>query len=181
MAEHMRRTTKGRAARIGAFVGIAAAGVIVDQATKALMRATLVPGERTALVPGVMDLLLVENTGAAFSIGEGATWLFSLVALAVIVLALAWVVRDGTMRPALVASLACVAGGGAGNLIDRIVRGSVTDFLATAFIDFPVFNVADILVTLGVIVSFLLVLAEGRDQDGDGAGDAGPGDEGRAS
>lgn len=179
MAEHMR--TMGRAARVGAFVGIAAAGVIADQATKALMRAMLVPGERTTLIDGVMDLLLVENTGAAFSIGEGATWLFSLVALAVVVLALAWVVRDGSMRPALVVSLACVAGGGAGNLIDRVVRGSVTDFLATAFIDFPVFNVADILVTLGVIVSFLLVLADGRDQDEDGGVEKGRGDEGQAS
>ena len=58
----------------------------------------------------------------------------------------------------LTVGLSCVAGGGIGNMIDRLVQGSVTDFLATTFIDFPVFNVADIFVTCGVAVCLLIVL-----------------------
>jgi signal peptidase II len=166
------RKTMSRAARAALFCCIAVAGVIADQLVKELMRTMLAPGERMTLIPNVMDLVLVENTGAAFSIGEGATWLFSLVAVVVVVYAFVWVLRDDGMRPALVAALACVAGGGAGNLIDRVWRGSVTDFLATTFIDFPVFNVADILVTCGVFVAFLLVVA-GESQDGDAHADEG--------
>ncbi len=55
----------------------------------------------------------------------------------------------------LVVSIACVAGGGVGNMIDRLAAGYVTDFLATTFIDFPVFNVADIFVTVGVVASLV--------------------------
>ena len=55
----------------------------------------------------------------------------------------------------LTASVACVVGGGLGNMVDRLARGSVTDFIATAFIDFPVFNVADIAVTCGIAISLI--------------------------
>ena len=66
------------------------------------------------------------------------------------------------MHAPLVVSLACVAGGGVGNMLDRLLRGSVTDFLCTTFMDFPVFNVADILVTLGVIATLVLVARQDR-------------------
>lgn len=59
------------------------------------------------------------------------------------------------MPMGLVCSLGLVAGGGVGNLIDRIVAGEVTDFFATTFVNFPVFNVADIFVTCGVVAVLL--------------------------
>lgn len=109
------------------------------------------------LIPGIIDLVHVENTGAAFSIGEGAGPLFAVVALAIACGAFVFVC---TQEPplSLTVSLACVVGGGLGNMFDRIMHGSVTDFLATTFIDFPVFNVADIAVTCGIAVSFVAYL-----------------------
>ena len=67
-----------------------------------------------------------------------------------------WVWHERTMPLALACALGAVAGGGVGNLIDRVAAGGVTDFFATAFVDFPVFNVADIFVTCGVVLVLVL-------------------------
>ena len=132
--------------------------VIADQATKVAVRHVMPLGSAPrTLIPGVLGLARVENTGAAFSIGEGSTWFFVGCAMVAFVVACTLVWRNDLPFP-LVLSLGCVAGGGVGNMIDRIATGSVTDFLATTFIDFPVFNVADIFVTCGVAVSLLLYL-----------------------
>ncbi len=145
-----------RGRRLALFCGLAVAVVALDQVVKAAMRALLVAGERLPLVPGVLDLSLVYNEGAAFSLGEGAGPVFVLVAVAICALGL-WLAWRRTDAPtALVASVACVAGGGVGNAIDRVVAGRVTDFFATAFMDFAVFNVADIFITCGVVASFVL-------------------------
>ena len=131
---------------------------IADQATKVAVRHVLPLGSpgRT-FIPGVIDLVHIENTGAAFSIGRGASWLFIGCAIVAFVAACMLVWNNDLPFP-LILSLGCVAGGGVGNMIDRLATGSVTDFLATTFIDFPVFNVADIFVTCGVAVSMLLYL-----------------------
>ena len=79
---------------------------------------------------------------------------FVVVALVVVAgaVALAW--RE-PLPAWLSALLGCVVGGGVGNMVDRIAAGSVTDFLATTFMDFPVFNVADIFVTCGIAASLV--------------------------
>jgi signal peptidase II len=142
--------------RLALFCGLAAAVAALDQAVKAAMRALLVVGEPRVLVPGVLDLSLVYNEGAAFSLGEGAGPVFVLVAVVICAcgLWLAWRRTDAPMT--LVASVACVAGGGVGNAIDRAVAGRVTDFFAATFMDFAVFNVADVFITCGVVASFVL-------------------------
>lgn len=149
------RILSRRAGRLATFLTVVALVVLLDQATKAAvcLDAPVGTPPRT-LIPGVLDLYHVENTGAAFSLGQGATPLFVALALVVIIAALVWVARE-QLPLFLVVSIACVAGGGAGNMVDRLTNGSVTDFLATTFISFPVFNVADIFVTLGVIATFL--------------------------
>ena len=129
---------------------------VLDQATKAWARLALAGGPKT-FVDGVMDLSLTYNTGAAFSVGQGAGVLFALVALAAVAAVFYVVWRHPEMPPALVVSLSCVAGGGLGNMVDRIAFGKVTDFLRTTFVDFPVFNVADAFITVGVAVSVVLL------------------------
>lgn len=142
--------------RLALFCLVAAAVVLLDQLSKAAARAALVPGEPVTLVPGVMDLTLVFNTGAAFSLGEGAGPLFVAIAAA-IAAGGAWLAWRRTDAPlSLVLTVAAVAGGGIGNAIDRVATGAVTDFLDTTLFDFAVFNVADIFVTCGVVVAALL-------------------------
>lgn len=143
-------TEKG--ARIAMYWIIVILSVIVDQTTKAAAREVLEESSMV-LIPGVINLIHVENTGAAFSLGQGATLLFVAVAIAFVIVATLVVWRTPDLPYGLVVTIGLVAGGGLGNMIDRIMGGSVTDFIATAFIDFPVFNVADICVTVGVILS----------------------------
>ena len=147
--------------------------VILDQTTKVLARMYLAPGEAVPFIPGILDLCLVTNTGAAFSMGLGLSWLFAIVAVAVVV-ALAWAlwITDG-LPPFLCIFAGILAGGGIGNLIDRLAQGSVVDFLSTAFMDFPIFNVADICVDVGVVCGFIGLLWWDRQQEGvpDDAGD----------
>lgn len=155
--------------RILAFVVVVMIVVVFDQATKAAARAWLADGKVDTLISGIINLKLVKNTGAAFSIGEGAGVLFVIFALVVLAVG-SWVVatRDDVSMP-LTVTIACICGGGLGNMIDRVMVGYVTDFLSLAFMDFPVFNVADVFVTCGVIV-FLLIMFFG--EHGKGADEA---------
>ncbi|MCI1665442.1 MAG: signal peptidase II [Atopobiaceae bacterium] len=158
-----------RTSRLRDFALVSVIAVVLDQVTKAWASSVLVAGRAVALIPGIMDLDLVYNTGAAFSMGEGARWVFVVIALVVIGICLWLVATVDDLPRVLVVSLACVAGGGAGNLIDRVVSGKVCDFLATSFIDFPIFNVADMFVTCGVAVAFVSFLViDGRRHEGEG-------------
>jgi signal peptidase II len=160
-----------RTLHVAAFAAVSVAVVVLDQLTKASARALLADGTVRALVPGVIDLRLVQNTGAAFSIGQGGSAVFALLALAIAGVALYYVAQTPDAGWPITVSLACVAGGGIGNMLDRILLGHVTDFLATSFVSFPVFNVADIFVTCGVVVSFVAYLRSSR-ADGGEAGEA---------
>ena len=107
------------------------------------------------LIPGVLGLSYVENTGAAFSMGEGFGAAFVLLALVVTVGAVAYLLRAEAVSKLEVIGLALVVGGAIGNAVDRAVFGYVVDFIATEFMEFPVFNVADIGITCGVVVAFI--------------------------
>lgn len=153
---HTARSWRG--ARLVVFWVICVLAVLVDQVTKAAVRASLVPGQPQEFIPGVLDLSFVKNTGAAFSIGEGAGPVFIVFAAAVLAFGIWLVWSHDSLPMPLVVSVACVCGGGVGNMIDRMIFGYVTDFFATTFMDFPVFNVADIFVTVGIVVSVILYL-----------------------
>ena len=149
-------TNSARARRLALFALVAAAAVVLDQLSKLAARDLLVPGEPVTLIPGVMDLSLIYNTGAAFSMGEGAGPLFVLVAAVMCVAGVYVAWRRTDVPLSLLLTLAAVVGGGIGNAIDRVALGAVTDFFATTFMDFAIFNVADIFVTCGVPVALVL-------------------------
>ena len=131
---------------------LAAALVAVDQIVKYLVRTYIPLGESIPFLPHIMDLTYVQNTGAAFSLFEEQTWVLTLVSLAAsaflaVLLIKKWITRHPLGR----ALLAVVLAGAAGNLIDRALLGFVTDMFQTTFMNFAVFNVADICVVLGGI------------------------------
>lgn len=134
--------------------GIVAAVLILDQLTKLAVRAA---GDafHVTIIPGVLDLAYVRNTGAAFSFGEGHGLAFVVLAVAVVIAVAVYLVRAPELSRVEVAGLALVCAGAVGNAIDRLLLGFVTDFFMTTFIDFPVFNVADIAITCGVVLAFV--------------------------
>jgi signal peptidase II len=140
-----------------AFPWIAAAVILLDQATKWWIQQLLPLHASRPLLPGLLKLSHVHNTGSAFSLFRGASvWLalVSVIALAAIVRYWVGLRRRGEpISPVLLWGLALPFGGAAGNLIDRVRFGYVVDFLELP--NFPVFNVADSAITVGAI---LLVL-----------------------
>ena len=141
---------KGRGMRIFIYWLVVILVVVIDQATKAAAIEVLEDGPKT-FVAGLIDFIHVENTGAAFSIGEGGNVFFILVAIVFIATSTYFVWKEEDLPYSIAVSVGAVAGGGLGNMIDRIMNGSVTDFIALRFIDFPIFNVADMFVTCGIV------------------------------
>lgn len=129
----------------------AAALVAVDQIIKILTRALIPLGERITLIPGVVGLTYVQNTGAAFSSFTGGARLLSLLSLAMTVLLGVAIAKNWLKHPFAQWSMAVIMAGAFGNFIDRAFLGYVTDMVDTLFMTFAVYNFADICVVLGVI------------------------------
>ena len=128
---------------------IAALIVGLDQWTKYLTVANLELYEKFPGLEGVFHFTYIRNPGAAFSSFEGAQWLFALIFLALTV----WLIRERRRQTLAFTRfewllIAGIYGGGLGNMIDRFRFGYVVDMIATDFIDFPVFNVADCFITV---------------------------------
>lgn len=135
------------------FYGLSLFTLILDQAVKAWVRAGLPVGGSIALWPGVFHLTHTRNTGMAFSLLEGKTAALVIAALVVIAGIVYAQRRVGEKIPPLLAwSLALPLGGAAGNLLDRLRFGYVTDLFDFRLINFPVFNVADSAITIGIFL-----------------------------
>lgn len=128
--------------------------VALDQLVKYWAVTVLAPAVTIPLIDGVFALTYVENTGAAFSLLAGKNQQYLLAAIAlVVVLAAVWALKNGWALTALgKVSIYLIIAGAVGNLIDRVARGFVVDLFNFELIHFPVFNVADIYVVVGVIL-----------------------------
>ena len=130
--------------------------VALDQGVKFLVRAAIPLHTSQTLIPGLFDLTYIRNTGAAFSILRSQTWLLTVLSGVAVVVLLVLLLRRAIPSKLGMLSLSLLLAGAAGNFIDRLAFGYVTDMFQTTFMNFPVFNVADIGVVLG---GFFLVLA----------------------
>lgn len=130
----------------------------LDQAAKAAIEANLVPGEKVDVL-GPLTLTLAHNDGVAFGLASGGG--AALVALTIAALLFVGVLfaRDPA-RPGMWVAIGLLTGGALGNLIDRVRTGEVTDYIDV--LSWPPFNLADVAITLGVLVLALSYLAEER-------------------
>ena len=134
--------------------------VAFDQITKLIIINNYEVGEGTPVISGVFEILHIHNTGSAWGMLSGKTWfltIFSFVLIAALVYVLYHIIGERYYR-LLSVLIICILGGAIGNMIDRIRLGYVTDFLYFKLIDFPVFNVADIFVTVPVILLILVMI-----------------------
>jgi signal peptidase II len=144
--------TRGRS--VGAAALVAAGVVVADQATKALVRASIARGEPVEVFGG-LRLINGRNSGVAFGLfSDGGAIVAVLAGLALLAVLAFFVVHAD--RPLAWLAVGLLAGGAAGNVVDRVREGAVTDFIDFSF--WPAFNVADIAVTSGVLL--LLWVAE---------------------
>lgn len=123
-----------------------AAVLLVDQLTKGLL-----DGVNAPLIPGVIALRGVRNTGMALSLFPGGAAVIVLASLA-LVGGCIYLLRDLRLGGLAPLSLSLMAGGAVGNMIDRLVYGAVIDFFELLFMDFYIFNVADVGVVVGAVL-----------------------------
>jgi signal peptidase II len=139
-------------------LGLALAVLVVDQGTKVWALNTLTPGEKIDLIGSLISLNLIRNPGAAFSIGDGATWILTIVSLAILGWVLVAARKVGTRAWAV--ALGLLLGGALGNLGDRFFRepgpgrGHVVDFID--YFGWFIGNVADIAIVVGAGVIMVL-------------------------
>jgi len=129
---------------------IAAVAAVLDRITKAASR--MIPvGESLPLIPGIVSARPVSNTGMAFSLLSGNGGLLTIITILLVSGLAAWLItRPQDQTKLMRVGLWMVAGGGLGNLYDRLLYGHVIDFIELNFIDFAIFNVADIFICVGV-------------------------------
>ncbi len=150
-----------------------------DQLSKYLVVSQLSEGDVVPLLNGVLELHFVRNPGAAFSLASGLTWIFSIIATAVVVFIVWFAGRIRSVAWSIVFGL--LLGGVLGNLTDRLVRepsfglGHVVDFISTPWLIPAIYNVADICIVSSMIL-FMILTIRGIGLDGKRAG-ATPADE----
>jgi len=146
------------------YYGIAAIIIILDQWTKWLVVQQMEIGERIPIIEPYIALLSHRNRGAAWGMLEGQMWLFYIVTVVVVVGILYYYHTHGKDQPLLKVSLMVLLGGAIGNFIDRLYRGEVVDFVDVLIpvinYDFPIFNVADAALTIGVVMMIIYILFE---------------------
>lgn len=141
--------------RKGSFALPAVLALALDRVTKEL--AFGLPEEGVTLIPGVVGLRYAENRGVAFSLLSGQPRLLGIFGLALLLAGFFWL-RKKELKPFPLFALGLMAGGAAGNMVDRLWRGFVPDMIETLFVSFPVFNVADACLTVGCVLMIVSLL-----------------------
>lgn len=132
---------------------IAAGVFIVDRITKSIVINHIFMGQSMKVIPGIFNFTLVLNTGTAFGLFKGQRIIFILFSFAVIGAIVGYILKHKEMNSVFTWALGLILGGAAGNLLDRIAHGCVIDFLD--FRVWPVFNIADSCITIGVAILIL--------------------------
>ena len=145
------------------IISLVAAALLVaaDQGIKAWATAQLMPVGVMAVLPGIVELRYILNDGMAFSMLAGKQEILIGVTSLMLIGVLVWLLR-GQMPPLERVAWTLVLGGGIGNLIDRVMNGVVVDYINVLFMNFAVFNFADICVCCGVGLLILSILLDGR-------------------
>ena len=158
-----------RPGRMALWLGLVAALVGLDQASKQLAEALLAPYTPHAVVPGFFNLTLAYNPGAAFSFLAGAggwqRWFFLALALVVGGVLLRWLLLRPAREILWPLAYTLILGGAIGNAVDRALHGHVIDFIQLYYRDWywPAFNLADSAITIGAALYVWMSFREGGD------------------
>lgn len=135
--------------------------LILDQLSKYWTAAHIEEGSgQVKAIPGLFHLTNVHNTGAAFSFLQGARWFFVVLCVVFVAVVIYLMAKNSIRQPVARWAAVVVMAGAVGNCLDRIISGYVVDMIELEFIKFPVFNVADMFITVGVIVFVIAMLLE---------------------
>lgn len=128
----------------------------IDQLTKYWASSSLA-GKSVPVIQDVFHLTYLENTGAAFGMGQNNNWFFILMSFVILAVIIVLLLKYKPKEPIARISAGLIISGAVGNLIDRLVRGFVVDFLDFRLISFPVFNFADCCIVIGAVLFMVYI------------------------
>lgn len=142
------------------LISLMLGGVFLDQGSKWLAKSYLTPGASQPILPNIFHLTLSYNTGAAFSMFRQHPQLLAGFTVLLFCALLIYAFRKHYQYRGELVAMGLILGGALGNLLDRLLMGKVTDFLDVAIIRYPIFNVADSLIFIGVFWLVILHLRQ---------------------
>ncbi|WHY88016.1 signal peptidase II [Neobacillus novalis] len=139
--------------------------ILLDQSTKWLIVNNMHQGESIPIIDNVLYITSHRNQGAAWGILQGQMWLFYVITIVVIAAIMYYIYKAAKGKWLLGVSLAFMLGGAIGNFIDRVIHKEVVDFIHTYIFgyNFPVFNIADSALVIGVIMLMIQMLLDERE------------------
>ncbi len=133
--------------------------VSLDQLTKWLAVVYLSESPAKVFIPGIIGFTYHENPGAAWGMLQDHRWVFMLTSTVAIVAIMIYLAKNRkNLHPLSITAFTLIVAGGVGNMIDRVLIGYVVDFINFLFIDFPVFNFADMCVTVGAALMIVWLI-----------------------
>lgn len=170
-ADHPKRPSglSARTRNAMVFAGVALVWFVFDVLTKRFFNAYAVGEHIAGPFANVFQFTLVHNTGAAWGMFGGSTFALGMFALVVCAVLMAYLfLFEPRAHWSCAVGVGMVVAGGVGNALDRFTLGYVVDFIEPVFIDFPVFNIADIGVTCGVVLVLVSMLVALRKDEQEG-------------
>lgn len=148
------------------FLALSAVLIGLDQFVKSWIVQTLALHTGKYFIKGIVELFYIQNSGAAWGIFAGRMSFFYVVTIIAIAAMLYLMFQERKNSKILMLAYSFILAGAVGNFIDRIRLGYVIDMFRLEFIDFPIFNVADICLTIGVLILFVyLLFVEGKKEN----------------
>lgn len=137
--------------------------IIADQGLKFWISANIKLGASQVILPNVLALTNVRNDGAAWSVLSGQQWFFTVITIVALGMMgyFFWKLRNDNLY---MSAISLLIAGTLGNFIDRIRLGYVVDMFETLFMNFPIFNVADMCLTFGVIIVIIALIKDEKDE-----------------
>ena len=158
---------KKKAVLLGADVLLLMVLIFLDQLTKHFAVVYLKDQLPVTIIDGVFELNYLENRGAAFGMLQNQKFFFIFIAVVILAVIVYVLIKTPNQHKyvKLHIALVCIAGGAIGNMVDRLKLDYVVDFLYFSLINFPIFNVADIYVTVTMILLLILILFFYKEED----------------
>lgn len=134
-------------------------GILLDQLFKNWVVANIELGDVRSFIPNILSLTYLQNNGAAWSSFAGQQWFFLILTPIVLIVAF-WYLWEKSAQNGYFIGLSLIISGALGNFIDRVRQGFVVDMFQTDFINFPIFNIADTLLSVGFVILFIAILTD---------------------
>ncbi len=151
---------------LGVILGLSAVVAGIDQLIKYFIVEYLKPVKSASVIDGLLSLIYVENRGVAFGMFQDHVIVFAIITALLISVFIYLIVKKKFTGPLFAASAVLMIGGGIGNLIDRIFRQYVVDYLSVSFFP-PVCNFADYCITIGAVLFVIVLFMQTKDNTSD--------------